>query len=163
MESKSTDPRIHFVFNEFLAKRFDEKHSLNAVFAFRSRIEIDGEFEACNQDTVRRTLRLLHNKLNQFAFGNAARRKRSGRLTERSNAKELAFTAALHTRPHYHVHCQIEIPLGCKQSDFEHFIRDFAIKNRWITSTDLYIENTRSNIATQKYNSRYGPDTIILF
>ena len=163
MESKSTDSHIHFAFNEFLAKRFDEKHSLNVVFAFRSRIEMDGEFVACNQDIVQRTLRVLQNKLNQFAFGNAARRKRARRAAERSNAKELAFTAALHTRPHYHVHCQIELPSECPQSDFEHLIRDFASKNRWITSTDIYIENTRSNIATQKYNSRYGTDTIILF
>lgn len=163
MNHSVINQRNHIAFTEFLASRFDDKHSLNVVLSFRSQIEIDNEVEACTQETVQKTLRLLQSKLNQYAFGNASRKKRAGRSTVRSNVREIAFTAAFHNSPHRHVHCQIEIPSECQQSDFPKFIRDFAKNNRWIASTNLYIEDTKSNTATQKYNSRYGTDSIILF
>ncbi len=163
MKTSSTSPRIQNTLDEFLASRFDAKNSLNVVLSFRSQIVIDNEVEACTQETVQKTLRLLQRKLNQYTFGNASRKKRAGSSKERTNVREIAFTAALHTHPHCHVHCQIEIPSESQQSDFSKFIREFANRNRWITSTNIYIEDTNSNIATQKYNSRYGTDTIILF
>ena len=163
MQNSSSNQLTHFAFTEFLANRFNGKHSLNVVFAFHSYIQIDNEIEACTQEAIEKTLRLFQHKLNQFAFGSRSRKKRAGRSTERSTIKEIAFTAAFHTQPHRHVHCQIEIPSECRQSDFSNFIRNFANNNRWITTTNFYIEETKSNIATQKYNSRYGTDTIILF
>lgn len=158
----SIDQRIHTAFNDFLTSRFDAKRSLNVVLAFPYR-DVENQIELCTEETVQKTLRLLHNKLNQLAFGNASRRKRAGQLTERSNLSEIAFTAALHKHPHRHVHCQIEIPKEFEKVEFSNFIREFAEKNRWIANVELYIEDTKSNTATQKYNSRYGTNSIILF
>ena len=137
----------------WLSNRFDHKRSANIRLDLLSSQTTTDGFLSINDELAEKIARRLRNDLNQFCFGNAARR----------GHKELIITIALQKDPHWHFHIQVEIPEHKSFESIKSFVENLSRKpNSWIKQ-NLYCSETKSDIGTQLYNLRSGANTVIIF
>ena len=137
----------------WLSNWFDHKRSANIRLDLLSSQTTTDGFLSINDELAEKIARRFRNDLNQFCFGNAARR----------GHKELIITIALQKDPHWHFHIQVEIPEHKSFESIKSFVENLSRKpNSWIKQ-NLYCSETKSDIGTQLYNSRSGANTVIIF
>ena len=139
-------------FNHFLASRFVEDQSLNVVFRLKSAIVENATLINMNEQIATSIARHFRNSLHQNLFGNRYRRFRH----------EIALTVALHTEPYFHLHAHIAADTDIMKLKIRCFCETFAIKNRFMIPFP-HVAETQSEVATEIYNARFGPDSVILF
>ncbi len=138
--------------NEWLAKRFGNKETICVVVDLLPCRLHQGSQEWLSQDIIEQTARRLRNKLNQYYFGNAARRF----------GKSLVMTVHLHSDPHKHFHIVVEKPINETQLKFRSIIGGICLNDGWLKPFPYFGKTERVH-AAQAYNGRYGNETLILF
>lgn len=156
-------------FTNYLASRFESKRSLNVVFNLKpfvaddvppasvSAVPLSQTFRqrtlvAMNESIATEIARHFKNALNQRLYGNRYRRF----------SVETPMTIALHTTPHFHLHAHIAADDEFSYLKIRTFCETFALSNRFIDASP-YIDATRSDKATEIYNARLSPDSVIVF
>lgn len=137
--------------SEFLASRFADKRSLNVVFNLKS------NFMRSVRPDLRETVApdlacFFKNKLNQRLFG--SRYKRFG--------VEVPMTIAVHKKPHMHLHCHIAIEDDLSLLKIRSFCDTFSIVHPAVDAFP-YAAEARNNQATERYNARFGAESLIIF
>lgn len=139
------------------AERFNGKKSASIrVDLYRTKLScFDNGFlcyQSINESVIRTLTRRFRVELNQLCFGNAAKKY----------GKQLTIVTTVHEMPQLHLHIQAEIPDRESFVRIKSFVDGFALKNSWIKNFP-YVSETRSDIGSQIYNSRFGSETIIDF
>jgi hypothetical protein len=156
-------------FKHFLASRFENKRSLNVVFNLKPFVA-DAQKLASDSVTPfsyafhQRTLVTMNDSIaKEIAqhFKNALNQRLYGNRYRRFNV-ETPMTIALHKNPHFHLHVHIAADDDFSYLKIRTFCETFAIKNRFI-SANFYVAATQSDIATEIYNARFGPESMIIF
>jgi hypothetical protein len=111
-----------------------------------------GSQEWLTKETIDQTSRRFRNKLNHAFFGKAARRFGKG----------LTMTVHLHETPHKHLHCVIEVPGDVSFIKFKSIVEDICLHDAWMKPFP-HLSETKSVIAAETYNGRFGEDTLISF
>ena len=137
---------------EYQASRFEGLRTLNFVFNLRQSKAPDDRNIFLRADKATELARVFRRKLNQQLFGNRFRRFRL----------ELPVTISLHLIPHLHLHGHIGLAHDVSALRVRLICQTFAIKNPWIDPFP-YVREAETNIGTERYNSRFGADTLVVF
>ena len=138
--------------NEWLAGRFENKKSVCVVIDLVPCRVLDGAQEWLSEDTIHKAANRFRNKLNHHYYGKAARRYGKG----------LTMTIHLHKEPQKHFHCVIGLPQDETIEKFQSVVETICQQDGWMKPSP-YVDETKSQSATQSYNGRHGSDALIVF
>ena len=138
--------------NDWLAKRFENKETISLVVDLLPCRVHEGSQEWLRQDIIEQTARRFRNKLNDHYFGHAARRY----------GKSLEMTIHLHTDPHKHFHIVSEKPNDELLIKFRSVVENICLKDGWLKPFPYFDETERVR-AAQAYNGKNGNETLVLF
>jgi hypothetical protein len=137
---------------EYQASRFVGLRTLNFVFNLRQSQAPDDRDNVLRAEKATELGRVFRRKLNQQLFGNRFRRF----------GIELPVTICLHSIPHLHLHGHIGLDHCVSELRVRTICQSFALKNPWVDPFP-YIRETETGIGTERYNSRFGADSLIVF
>ena len=126
----------------WLSNRFDHKRSANIRLDLLSSQTTTDGFLSINDEQAEKIARRFRNDLNQFCFGNAARR----------GHKELIITIALQKDPHWHFH-RLKFPNISLLSRSNRLSRT-CLANQTVGSSKIYIVQKQNQISERNYTTR---------
>lgn len=138
--------------NDWLASRFDNEHSMYIVVDLLSCRNHDGSKQWLSEDIICQTARRFRNKVNQFYYGKASRRFGKG----------LDIAIHYHHEPHNHFHIIVAKPEGVTVGEFKSAIDRICLDDAWLKPLP-YFETAEDHRAAVSYNGRYGNDSLVLF
>ena len=138
--------------SNWLASRFDGRPSVSIRIDLQAARVERGVFLTIDEHQATKLANRLRNEINQFVFGNAARR----------HGKQLPVTIAFHQEPQPHLHILVGQSDRFTLAELSKFVEHFCTRNSWVKSS-FYCEETRSIGAAQMYNSRHGADSVVTF